>query len=185
VENNLRFPGQYYDAETGLHQNYFRDYDPILGRYIEADRLFYEMSTRGENIFVYAQGNPANNADFYGLDSKVATTVILPTVEKRIQEVSNRLRKENWDRDKSPGTFEFGNTVCEHRIPLIEISPKLVDGSCLKRCAIEHENVHADDCRKGKWTLWNRLVHRSDMERRGYEAELSCLKKCKEPCPNQ
>lgn len=28
IENNLRFPGQYYDQETGLHQNYFRDYDP-------------------------------------------------------------------------------------------------------------------------------------------------------------
>ena len=30
---NLRFPGQYYDAETGLHYNYFRDYDPTIGRY--------------------------------------------------------------------------------------------------------------------------------------------------------
>ena len=28
---NLRFPGQYYDAETGLHYNYFRDYDPSVG----------------------------------------------------------------------------------------------------------------------------------------------------------
>src|SRR5690606_23173673 len=28
IENNLRFSGQYYDQETGLHQNYFRDYDP-------------------------------------------------------------------------------------------------------------------------------------------------------------
>jgi uncharacterized protein RhaS with RHS repeats len=31
---NLRFPGQYYLAETGLHYNYFRDYDPAMGRYI-------------------------------------------------------------------------------------------------------------------------------------------------------
>jgi RHS repeat-associated protein len=30
---NLRFPGQYFDAETGLHYNYFRDYDPATGRY--------------------------------------------------------------------------------------------------------------------------------------------------------
>jgi RHS repeat-associated protein len=34
---NLRFPGQYYDSETGLHQNWFRDYMPKTGRYIEAD----------------------------------------------------------------------------------------------------------------------------------------------------
>lgn len=30
---NLQFPGQYYDAETGHNYNYFRDYDPAIGRY--------------------------------------------------------------------------------------------------------------------------------------------------------
>lgn len=32
-EFNLRFPGQYFDKETNLHYNYFRDYDPTTGRY--------------------------------------------------------------------------------------------------------------------------------------------------------
>jgi len=32
IENNLRFPGQYYDQETGLHYNYHRYYDPGIGR---------------------------------------------------------------------------------------------------------------------------------------------------------
>jgi RHS repeat-associated protein len=36
---NPRFPGQYYDSETGLNYNYFRDYDPALGRYIESDPI--------------------------------------------------------------------------------------------------------------------------------------------------
>ncbi len=36
---NLRFPGQYFDSETGLHQNWFRDYMPKVGRYIEPDRV--------------------------------------------------------------------------------------------------------------------------------------------------
>ncbi|MFY0104376.1 RHS repeat-associated core domain-containing protein, partial [Acinetobacter baumannii] len=36
---NLRFPGQYYDQETGLHYNYFRDYDPSTGRYVESDPI--------------------------------------------------------------------------------------------------------------------------------------------------
>ncbi|MBI1914447.1 MAG: RHS repeat protein [Planctomycetes bacterium] len=36
---NLRFPGQYVEAETGVHQNWHRDYGPTLGRYLEADPL--------------------------------------------------------------------------------------------------------------------------------------------------
>ena len=36
---NLRFPGQYYDRETGLHYNYFRDYDPRIGRYVSSDPI--------------------------------------------------------------------------------------------------------------------------------------------------
>ena len=36
---NLRFPGQYYDVETGKHYNYYRDYDPSVGRYLQSDPL--------------------------------------------------------------------------------------------------------------------------------------------------
>src|SRR5262245_28009111 len=39
---DLRFPGQLYDAETGLYYNYFRDYDPAIGRYIESDPIGLE-----------------------------------------------------------------------------------------------------------------------------------------------
>ena len=42
VVNNLRFPGQYFDAETGLHYNYFRDYDPAVGRYVQSDPIRLE-----------------------------------------------------------------------------------------------------------------------------------------------
>ena len=35
----LRFPGQYADSETGLHYNYFRDYEPAIGRYVQSDPM--------------------------------------------------------------------------------------------------------------------------------------------------
>src|SRR5574341_317703 len=44
ITNNLRFPGQYFDAETGLLYNYFRDYNPAIGKYIEADPLFTQFN---------------------------------------------------------------------------------------------------------------------------------------------
>ena len=36
---NQRFPGQYYDKETNTHYNYFRDYDPTIGRYVQSDPI--------------------------------------------------------------------------------------------------------------------------------------------------
>jgi len=66
VENNIRFPGQYYDQETGLHYNYFRDYKPDIGRYLTPDPIGLEG---GINLYVYAQNNPINFIDPMGLSS--------------------------------------------------------------------------------------------------------------------
>ncbi len=63
---NLRFSGQYYDQETRLHYNYFRDYDPETGRYIQPDPVGLEA---GLNLYAYVNGNPLNKKDPYGLAS--------------------------------------------------------------------------------------------------------------------
>ena len=60
----LRLPGQYFDAETGLHYNYMRDYDPALGRYIQADPIGL---TGGANKYSYVDGNPIAASDNLGL----------------------------------------------------------------------------------------------------------------------
>ena len=64
VSNNLRFPGQYFDEETGLHQNYHRDYDPVTGRYSQHDPLGLAGSL---NPYGYANFNPHMYTDPYGL----------------------------------------------------------------------------------------------------------------------
>ncbi len=64
VINHLRFPGQYYDAETGLHYNYFRYYAPGIGRYLRKDPMGLHG---GINLFMYATGNPLHFTDKLGL----------------------------------------------------------------------------------------------------------------------
>ncbi len=60
IVNNLRFPGQYYDAETGLHYNFKRYYDPEIGRYINEDPTRFEGSL---NLYEYARNNPLRFTD--------------------------------------------------------------------------------------------------------------------------
>jgi RHS repeat-associated protein len=62
---NLRFPGQQYDAVLGLHYNYFRDYDPGIGRYAQSDPIGL---AGGVNSYVYVAGNPLTQIDSNGLE---------------------------------------------------------------------------------------------------------------------
>jgi RHS repeat-associated protein len=71
VENPFRFPGQYYDQETGLHYNYFRYYNPQTGRYITPDPIGLEG---GINLFAYTENNPLIWSDSWGLLTEVIIT---------------------------------------------------------------------------------------------------------------
>ncbi len=66
VTNNLRFPGQYADDETGLHYNWFRYYHTSIGRYLTPDPIGFEGGDK--NFYVYVRNDPVNWVDPWGLD---------------------------------------------------------------------------------------------------------------------
>jgi RHS repeat-associated protein len=60
----MRFPGQYADEETGFSYNYFRDYEPRLGRYVQSDPIGI---LAGLSPYVYVGARPVSLIDSFGL----------------------------------------------------------------------------------------------------------------------
>ena len=91
VENNLRFQGQYYDKETGLHYNRHRYYDPQTARFINQDPIGL---VGGNNNYQYVP-NPVAWVDPFGLACK----------EDDLADVANSIAKLS---DDLAGTFAGG-----------------------------------------------------------------------------
>jgi RHS repeat-associated protein len=110
VSNNLRFPGQYLDSETGLHQNGFRDYSSPLGRYVEADPIGL---AGGLNLYAYAAGSPTRKTDRRGLDN-VGCDTFDESVQTPCRLECCAIHDECYDRNKcSCESWKAGRTPCD------------------------------------------------------------------------
>ena len=78
----LRLPGQYYDTESGLHYNYFRDYDPSVGIYKQSDPLGL---IAGVDTYSYVGSSPLRYSDRKGRDPLVVLGAVIGGVAGAIQ----------------------------------------------------------------------------------------------------
>ena len=76
VTNNLRFPGQYADEESGLYYNYYSTYDSVVGRYMQSDPIGLDD---GPNTYVYVKNNPISKYDNLGLQGQQLCMGRMPT----------------------------------------------------------------------------------------------------------
>ncbi len=84
----LRFPGQYFDRETNLAYNYFRDYDPGIGRYIQSDPVGL---VGGLNSYLYALADPVRLLDPKGLQGLPGGRTL---IDKLIEHLTGEAAKD-------------------------------------------------------------------------------------------
>ena len=109
VASNLRFPGQYFDEEAGIHYNRARYYNPKSGRFISKDPIGVKG---GINLFVYVNNDPISKIDPFGLDIMVIENGPTGTFQQRIidHEAVNPLGHSAVAVTDS-GIYSFGNST--------------------------------------------------------------------------
>ncbi|MCW7755472.1 RHS repeat-associated core domain-containing protein [Desulfobotulus sp. H1] len=118
VKNPLRFPGQYEDEETGLHYNWWRYYDPEVGRYLRMDPLYtnqiegivriifaeprYLLTSQELNWYSYVLNNPLLYFDPFGLKS----------IRDRIRDAYDKVKDAENVKVECMGLFKNGELDC-------------------------------------------------------------------------
>ncbi len=90
---NPRFPGQVWDKESNLHYNYFRDYDPVVGRYWQSDPIGLQG---GINTYTYVNGNPLRYIDPLGFEAGVTIWQPVGWGESSFGHVSTDINGTTW-----------------------------------------------------------------------------------------
>ena len=161
ITNNLRFPGQYFDAETGWHYNYHRYYDSETGRYVTEDPI--GLGGNDVNIYRYVLSNPINFIDPLGLDLfdfhyykrwggpgyTAGMWTSWDEMPEELREDIQRQIKEGWDdRSKYKPLNEQDNCYMHHDICCGEGRMACREQKrCYEECRIAKENKCDKDLR--------------------------------------
>ncbi len=174
---NLRFPGQQYDAENGTHYNYFRDYDPAIGRLTESDPIGLNG---GINTYGYVGANPVARSDPDGRQVVLPPPpIVAPISPPPIPGL--------------PGTPPPGFHIPEFPIPspgeLCMISPALCAMTIIVRnaCAPDnfcHDRWEREDGKCSKWTGFGYRWVQACRDRAAYRRGL-CIRNGGKPDPDE
>ena len=135
----MRFPGQYYDRETNLHYNYYRDYDPSIGGYKESDPIGLHG---GNNTYGYVQNNPIDLRDPFGLMTVVESG--FPKEEGVLRELGERMQQRI--RELCPESQGILQPIFDRWV--VSVDPKI-------RSLRRNRGTYADTDFKNQSTVFN------------------------------
>jgi len=182
-EGSIRIlPGQYADRETGLHYNYFRDYDPQTGRYVQSDPVGLRG---GINSYLYVHARPLDLRDPLGLLASGGCCNPLSDDECCAKAAAAALFVVG-------GAEVEGIAICcqGRKVGCANVAGRSRGSGVIRKCVLAHERKHFEhiDCRAGCGVFHPEFKAGIDPragECEAYGVELACLRDSMVDCKNE